>query len=183
MLQTPLDQGEDTGHNPRELETQQIVALMNIVAEEIFVDQFDPVLGTARLENKVQKGESIPEGHLRAFRMAKEEIMYSWLRYVPQVVTRNFVAMGLPYDEKRLFQYPFSDVLWQQLRAYVGNLAGMPLWVNSGLSATVFGGKQTNDFWRTIWETGKSPQGPQVLAQPIDLTQLTRTEPALSAVA
>jgi len=176
LLETPLDQGEDTGHNPRELETEQIVALMNIVAEEVYIDHFDPVLGTARLENKVQKGESIPEDHLRAFRMGKEEIMYSWLRYVSQVVTRNFVAGGQPHDEKRLFQYPFSEVLWQQLRAYVRNLAGVPLWANSALSATVFGGKQTNDFWRTIWETGKSPQGTQVLAAPIDLTELTKTD-------
>jgi hypothetical protein len=56
--------------------------------------------------------------------------------------------MGAPVDEKRIFQYRFSEVLWLQLRAYVRNLTGLPLWVNHELSATVFGGKQTGEFWR-----------------------------------
>jgi hypothetical protein len=173
LLQTPLGYGEDSGENPRELEISQIVELMNVVAEEIYIDKFDAVLGTSRIESKVQKGESIPEDHLRAFRMGKEEVLYSWLRYVQQIVLRHFVAVGQPVEDKRLFQYRFSNVLWQQLRAYVRNLGGLPLWVNHSLSATVFGGKQTGDFWRMVWESGKSPQGTTVLAAPIDLTALT----------
>ncbi len=100
-------------------------------------------------------------------------MLYSWLKYVQQIVPRHFVAVGRPVEDKRLFQYQFSEVLWQQLRAYVRNLGGLPLWVNHQLSATVFGGKQKSDFWRTVWETGKSPQGTTVLPAPIDLTALT----------
>jgi len=173
LLETSLDYGEDSGDNPRELEISQIVALMNIVAQEIYIGNFDPVMGTGRLESKVQKGEAIPDDHLRAFRMGKEEVLYSWLKYAQQIVLRHFVAVGKPVDQGRLFQYRFSEVLWQQLRAYVHNLAGLPLWANRALSPTVFGGKQTGDFWRTIWETGRSPQGTVVLAAPIDLTALT----------
>lgn len=174
LLETPLDHGDDTDSNPRGLETDQVVRLMNIVADEIYVDHFDPVLGTARLENKVQKGEHIPEGHLRAFRMGKEEIMYSWLRYVPNVVIANFVASGLAFDDQKLFQYKFSEVLWNQLEAYVRNLAAMTLWVNVALSTTIFGGKQSYDFWRTIWETGRSPQGTQVIPAPLNIMELTK---------
>jgi HNH endonuclease len=181
LLETNLDYGEDTGENPRELEISQIVALMNIVAEEIYVGKFDPVLGASRIESKVQKGESVPDEHLRAFRMAKEEVLYSWLKYVQQIVWGHFVAVGEPVDSKRLFQYRFSEVLWQQLRAYIRNLGGLPLWVNHGLSATVFGGKQTGDFWRTIWETGNAPQGTAVLAARIDLIALTTIGEAVPA--
>lgn len=180
LLTSPLDQGEDSGDNPREREISQIVELMNIVAEEIYIDKFDPIVGVSRLESKVQKGEEIPGEHLRAFRMGKEEVLYSWLKYVQQIVLRHFVAVGAPVDQDRLFQYGFSEVLWQQIRAYVRNLAGLPLWVNLSLSATVFGGKQTSDFWRSIWETGRAPQGTIVLPAPIDLTALTTvTEAAL----
>jgi HNH endonuclease len=181
LLETPLDYGEDTGENPRELEIGQIVALMNILAEEVYVGKFDPVLGASRIESKVQKGESVPDEHLRAFRMAKEEVLYSWLKYVQQIVLHHFVALGMPVDDERLFQYRFSEVLWRQLRAYVHNLAGLPLWVNHELSATIFGGKQTGDFWRTIWETGNSPQGTAVLAARIDLTALTTIGEAVPA--
>jgi len=181
LLQTPLDYGEDTGENPRELEISQIVELMNIIAEEVYIGKFDPVLGASRIESKVQKGEPVPDEHLCAFRMAKEEVLYSWLKYVDQIIYRHFVAIGAPIDEKRIFQYRFSEVLWLQLRAYVRNLTGLPLWVNHALSTTIFGGKQTGEFWRTIWETGNSPQGTAVLAAPIDLTALTTIGEAVPA--
>lgn len=101
--------------------------------------------------------------------------MYSWLRrFVSQIVMQHLAALGKPVDHERLFQCRFSSVLWQQLRSYVRNLAAMPLWVDAGLSSTVFGGKQTSEFWRMIWETGTSPQGTVVLAAPINLIELTK---------
>jgi hypothetical protein len=43
--------------------------------------------------------------------MGKEEVLYSWLKYVQQIVLRHFVAVGTPVDQSRLLQYRFSDVL------------------------------------------------------------------------
>jgi hypothetical protein len=77
LLDTPLNYQAEDGLNPRQLEIDQVVRLMNLTAEILLVNQFDTELGTARLENKVQKGEDIPEPHLRAFRMCKEEVLYS----------------------------------------------------------------------------------------------------------
>lgn len=181
LLDSPMDFGADTDANPRDLEIRQIVQLMNIVAEEVYIDQFDAVLGTYRIENRVQKGEPIPEAHLRAFRMAKEEILYTWLRYVRHIVQQHYLALGKPIDEQRLFQYQFSNVLWNQIRAYVRSLRGLPVWVNRELSLTVFGGKQNYEFWQTIFETGKSPQGQQVLAGPINLMEMIQDAPELAA--
>jgi hypothetical protein len=44
--------------------------------------------------------------------------------------------------------------------------------VNLELSDSVFGGKQNNSTWKTIFETGKTPQGMQVLAKPINLIEM-----------
>lgn len=44
--------------------------------------------------------------------------------------------------------------------------------MNRDLSQTVFGGKQNYEFWQTIFESGKSPQGQQVLAGPINLMEM-----------
>lgn len=177
LLDTSLDYRAEEGLNPRNLEVDQVVRLMNLVTETILEGQFDMQLGTARLENKVQKGELIPEGHLRAFRMCKEEVMHAWLRLVRQIIQARFTMDGLPFDENRPFQYCFPQELWERLNAYLLNLRALPLWVNRDLSATVFGGKQTGDFWRTIFETGKTPQGQQVLAAPLNLMDMIK-EPA-----
>jgi hypothetical protein len=91
MLETPWNWRLETGENPREIEKQQIIRLMNIIADTLYVNQFDPELGGDRIESKIQKGEEIPDNHLRAFRMAKEEILYSWLKYTRSVVQNYFI--------------------------------------------------------------------------------------------
>lgn len=174
VLDTPLNYKADDGLNPRQLEIDQVVRLMNLVAEVLLVGQFEMELGTARLENKVQKGEDIPEPHLRAFRMCKEEVLYSWLSYVRQIVQVHFTMAGQPFDQSRSFQYKFPEQLWDRLRAYLVNLRALALWVNRDLSATAFGGKQTSDFWRTIFLDGKTPQGQQVLSAPLNLMEMIK---------
>jgi len=172
VLDTPLNYRADEGLNPRQLEIDQVVRLMNLVAEIILIDQFDMELGTARLENKVQKNEDIPEPHLRAFRMCKEEVLYSWLIYIRQIVQGHFTYSGQPFDQNRSFQYKFSEQLWRQLHSYLVHLRDLPLWVNRDLSSTVFGGKQSSEFWRTIFESGKTPEGQQVLSGSINLMSM-----------
>jgi HNH endonuclease len=178
VLETPLDYMDEEDANPRTLEIRQILRLMNLIADEIFAGQFDASLGTYRIENKLQKGEPLPEPHVRAFRLAKEEILYVWLGYVRQIVQTHFGFAGVPVDEKRLFQQPFPESLWVNLRAYISNLNKMPVWVNRELSNTIFGGKQTYEFWKSIFQTGKTPGGIQVLVEPINFTKMINAETA-----
>lgn len=174
LLETPLNYRMDEGENPREIEKSQIVQLMNIFAEEVLVDRFDMALGTDRIENKVQRGEDVPDDHLRAFRMCKEEILYAWLNCIKQIVQSYFVLHGTLAAQDKLFQYRFPDQLWKNLRNFIRNLAKLPMWVNHELSLTVFGAKQTYPFWQTILETGKSPNGQQVMARGIEIMELVK---------
>ena len=174
VLDTPLDHGVDSGENPRELETEQIIRLMNILAEELYIGKFDADIGTDKIESRLQKGDIFPHAHLVAFRMSKEEVIYNWLRYIQQVARNYFINMGKPIVDEKLFQYPFPEQLWENIRRFVRNLAALPLWVNKDLSATVFGGKQNNGFWQTVFETGKSPQGVQVMPKPINLVEMIK---------
>ncbi len=172
VLDTPLNYRLDEEENPRELEKEQILQLMNIIAEEIFIQKFDPDLGTAKIESRIQKGETLPLEHLRAFRMSKEEIVYSWLKYVEQIIKNYFIMQGKPIQEEKLFHYKFPEPLWDRIRVFIRNLANLPIWINNELSQTVFGGKQNYAFWQAIFETGKSPQNVRVLAEPLDLMKM-----------
>ncbi len=172
LLDTPIGFKLEEGENPRSLEKEQIVHLMNIIAEELYIEKFNLELGTSQIENKIQKHEDIPLEHVRAYRMAKEEIIYNWLKFLSQIVQSHFISLGKPIDNEKLFQYEFSDILWQNIRNYIKNLSVLPLWINNQLSTTVFGGKQNYQFWHTIFSTGSSPQGVKVLTEPIDLLKL-----------
>jgi len=50
----------------------------------------------------------------------------------------------------------------------------MPLWINreAGLSSAVFGGKQSYDYWKYVFETGKTPEGTPVLLKGLSLDDL-----------
>ena len=52
----------------------------------------------------------------------------------------------------------------------------MPVWINNDLSSAVFSGKRTHDFWETIFESGKTPQGQQILTGPMDFIEMIREE-------
>lgn len=172
VLETPITYQLENGENPRELEKAQILELMNIIAEEIYIGKYDSDIGTYRIENRLQAGESLPIDHVKAFRMSKEEILWNWLKYISQIIRNYFIMQGTPIDETKLFQYKFSLSLWERIRTFIRNFSDLPVWSNTALSSTIFGGKQNYDFWQCIFEKGKTPQGQQVLAESINLMKM-----------
>jgi hypothetical protein len=98
--------------------------------------------------------------------------MYNWLKYIEQIVKNYFIMQGKPIQEEKLFQYRFPQPLWERIRIFVGNLKNLPIWINRDLSLTVFGGNENYSYWQSIFETGKTPQGSQVLTEPLDLMKM-----------
>lgn len=80
--------------------------------------------------------------------------------------------LGKPDPKEQLFQYPFPEQIWDNITRFLRNLTALPIWINRDLSETVFGGKQNNGFWKTVFETGRTPQGMLVLAQPLNLIEM-----------
>ena len=171
-LETPLNYKADENLNPRELESGQILQLINLIADKIYIGKFDPAIGTSRIENQIQKGEDIAEPHLIAYRLSKEEILYTWLKLVHQIVHNYFIMTGSPIQQDKLFQYRFPEPLWDNIENFLVNLAKMPLWVNRDLSLSVFGGKQNYKYWQTIFESGTTPQGQRVLPAGVNLIKM-----------
>jgi hypothetical protein len=174
LLNLPLNHRVDEGENPRLMEREQLVSIMNLVAEELLIGRFDLTIGTRKIEHRLQAGELLPDAHIAAYRMCKEEILYTWLRYIHQVIKSFFINIGQPIDEERLFQYRFPDQLWTNVRNFLRNLRALPLWINRDLSATVFGGKQVHNFWQEIFETGRAPTGQKVMPHGINLMEMIK---------
>ena len=70
------------------------------------------------------------------------------------------------------FQVRHPELLWERLDVFIRNLAGLPLWTNRDLSLLAFGGKQTTRFWEAVFATGQSPQGAQMLPEPLNINAL-----------
>ena len=173
-LDSPIDMGLEQGNNPRQLERQQIVLIMNLFSEVFFIGKWDPETGGRRLESRVHSGDSIQEEHLRAWRVAREEVLANVLRWLRLVIEHYFAFAAQMYDRERLLHRLLPDALWEHMRNFFTNLAGLPCWCDKNLSMTVFGPKQNLDFWENVFLTGKTPLGIQILTQPLDLHQMIK---------
>ena len=75
---------------------------MSLFAEVFFVGHWDPELGGRRLENRLQSGDKIPEPHLRAWRIAREEVMTNVMRWIRLVIANYNAYTGRVVREDRL---------------------------------------------------------------------------------
>lgn len=171
-LSTPLNDGMEQGTNPRQLEKDQILRLMNCFATVFYIGQWDPDKGGRQVETRLQRGEAIPEGHLRAWRIGREEILGNVMQWVRLVLEQYYAWTGKYVDKERLLQYPIPEDLWNRVETFLKSLAGLPCWIDKGLSTTVFGAKQNRDFWKQVFETGKTPSGVRVLTKPLDVNEM-----------
>jgi len=182
-IETPLSAGLETGTNPRQLERDQMVRLMSLFAEVFFVGHWDPELGGRKLEDRLLKGEPIPLMHLRAWRIAREEVLANILKWVRGAI-EHYYAFNLEMIQKdRLLQRPLPDVVWSMVQAVLENIGDLPCWVDTKLAQTIFGGKPNRDFWRKIFADGISPTGIRVLATGLDLRSLITPKGATASAA
>ena len=176
LLPTPFNYKLEEGANPRQLEIEQTVRLMNIIADRIFIGSFDTSIGTSQIENKIAKGIDIPEPHLRAFRMAREEIIYSWLQNIPRIIQYYFFTNGLSFNEARLLQYQIPETCWGNIERFITALSRLSMWTNK--STAVFSGKRNSDYWQSVFATGKTPEEPpvEVMSKGIDIMTMIQPE-------
>lgn len=168
-LETPIDEGMERGDNPRVLEREQMIKLMSLFAEIFFVGKWDPEIGGRKLENRLQKGDPIPEEHLRAWRIAREEILGNVLGWIRLVIENYNAFTGQMIDKEKVLHYALPEELWKRIRTFLTKMARLPCWIDKNLSITVFGAKQNLDFWKRVFETGITPTGVRVLTQPLNL--------------
>lgn len=174
ILSLPINYKVDEGLNPRILEKEQAIQLCNILAEELLIDKYDDQIGTHRIENSIAAGTggTIPDSHLVAYRLFKEEIMYNWVKYLKLLIKNHFAYVGAMYDDENLLQQKIPEQLWENIRIFIGNLRDLPVWKDRSMSATIFGGKNNYDFWDEVFRTAKAPDGTQVLAKPLNVAEM-----------
>lgn len=178
LLKTPIDFQSDEGRNPRELEIIQIIKILNIIAKHIYINRFEPEIGTARIEKKIidKKDTNISDDHLLAFRISKEEILYNWLQYLKMVIKAYYTNTGKLIPEETIFQSEFPDQLWTNIENFIRNLVLLPLWKDRTMASTIFSGKNNYEYWKHIFETGKTIDGALVLAKPLNFIEMIHFE-------
>lgn len=176
LLSTSINFKSDEGLNPRELEISQAIKLLNILADEIYINNFQPEIGVTRIESKIVEGKDldISDNHLISYRMSKEEILVNWLSYISDVIENYFSNMGKKFNKSSLLQQKFDDQLWTNISNFIKNLRALPLWKDKGMAGTIFAGKKNYDFWKQIFENGRTTDNVLVLSRPINYVEMIK---------
>ena len=170
-LTDPLDQTIEI----RQREKEQLVRIMSMFAEVFFIDKWDPEVGGRQIESNVAKGKSVQPEHLRAWRIAREEVLANVVHCLREVIEHHYAFTGQRLSKERILHEEIPDKLWEQLRNFLENLAGFPCWIDTNLSNTVFGPKQNLDYWGKVFDKGIAPNGQRILAEGIDIPRMIQS--------
>lgn len=181
-LDTPIGEGLEAGTNPRELEREQMIRLMSLFADTFFVGKWDPDLGGRRIEVRVLSGERIPEEHLRAWRIARAEVIANVMRWLRLVIENYFAFTGTVVNGDRLLQVKLPDELWNRIEGFLNSLSKLPCWSDKELSSIVFGPKQNLDYWEKVFRDGVTPNNIRVLAKGLDILEMINRSPITNSV-
>lgn len=178
-LDTNFNYKKDEGKNPRDLEKNQLIKLMNIIADKLLLNgKFNKAVGTAKIEDKIKKylDDKTPlqmsDDHIRACRMLEEVCFRCWTKRISIIIRNYFNNVKGREPKPNFFQEEITDQLWHNIENYIKNLANLPLWKNYDYTRTVFGGKQTDAFWEKIFNDGETPAGVKVSGTPINVNTL-----------
>jgi len=158
---------------PQEIRRELLTLLENEL--EIFKNELNKTIVTIRMFGLIKEGkisEVIPDAHLKAGRLTKEEILFNWLKMVKQVIQMYFSNLGRIVDEDKLFQEKFDDRLWNNIRNLLKNLYDLPVWADR--DRTHLFSKKEYGYWQEIFRTGKSPDNIQVLNESINIVDMIK---------
>lgn len=170
ILSTSLNYKSEDGQNPREIEILQVAKLMTLIAETFYIGKFNLETGVSRIEQKIidKLDSGISDEHLAAYRISKEEIIYAWMPYLVNVIKAYLFNNAMLRDEDCLFQTIFPEQLWKNLANFLFAFFNLPLWRDRTMASSHFSGKKTSEFWKCVFATAKTPEGVQVLLEPIN---------------
>ena len=166
----------------RQMEKENLIRLMNLFVDEVLANgRFDLDLGIRRMEERLANDpQSIPDSHLRAYRMCRKAAMVIWTKELNRAIqlllgtkTRYSVAS---WGEKRPLWAQILDEDWQQIRRMIRAIREHKVWgerTSPDIVAAVSSTRQKD--WGDILLRGTLPGRQEKLLPPLDQNFMTRS--------
>jgi hypothetical protein len=178
ILNTPLNLNNDQGLTTRSLEINQMVQLLNILADTLYINKFDLNIRFGRIEKNIRekKDTQYSDDYLIAYRLGKEEILYNLMQHLKMFITSYFKQSGTVINQENIFQTQFDDQLWVYIKNFVQNVSQLSLWkTRSNAACNLFSGINHYAYWGEIFETGKYEDNTPILNKPLNIDELIKS--------
>lgn len=164
--------------SPRILESQQLIRLCNIIADNICIGNYDENLEVTKIEDKIQKEQDgmITDNHLRCCRLLKEDIFSAMVFFVQEVIEEHFKQVEMDplkgNDKKNFFTYELDEKLWIKIDNFIKNFSELPIWTwrKSNANSSLFVKKSKNS-WLEALITG-TMDGVTILSKPVRISDM-----------
>ena len=166
----------------RQLEKDNLIHLMNLFVDEVLANgRYNLDLGIRRMEDRLANDpQSIPDSHLRAYRMCRKAAMVTWANELNRAIqlllgtkTRYLVAS---WAEKRPLWAQVLDEDWQQIRRMIRAIREHKVWgerTSPDIMAALRTTRQKD--WGDILLRGTLPGRQEKLLPPLDQNFMTRS--------
>lgn len=175
LFQKPAREPISLTERYRRLEKENLVRLMNMFAEEVLAsNRFSLDLGIRRIEEQLANDpHSIPDSHLRAYRLCRRSAMIIWTKELKRAI-QLLLGMKTRYapaswGEKRPLWAEMEPEDWQQIRTMIRGIRDHKVWgerVNPAIVNAMASTKQKD--WMDILLKGTLPGRPEQLLPPMD---------------
>jgi len=156
-------------------ERENLIRLMNVFVEEVLANgRFDVRLGTFRIEERLASSpETVPDSHLRAYRICRRAAMVIWTKELVQAIalllgTRTRYVRG-GWSKDRPFWAKTLNEDWECIRKMIRAVRDHKIWaerMNSEVVSAVASTRQKD--WEQILLRGRLPGRQEPFMPPLD---------------
>jgi hypothetical protein len=182
IFQRPAKEMLDQTEGSRQLERENLIRLLNVFVDEVLANgRFDLNMGVRRMEERLANDpQSVPDSHLRAYRMCRKAAMMIWCKELKRAIqlllntkTRYITAA---WSEKRPLWAHMLDDDWQQVRRMIRAIRDHKVWgerANPDIVAAISSTRQKD--WSDILLKGTLPGRREQLLPPLDQNFMFRS--------
>lgn len=170
----PKEENEDY---VRILERDNVIRLTNLIADKVLIEFFDESIGVFKIEDRLQKGENIPEYHLRAYRIFRPRVFLVWCEFLAEAIgqillIRKRINKNMK-DKGRIFWVKLAEEDWQDIERMIDALASHKIWMDKTKVVSNILIETHTDKVRKFLEQGEIEGLGKVLDEPIDTSFFT----------
>jgi len=163
---------------PRDNEANNVVKLMNLLAEKTLENKFDTKIGAYKIEEQIRKGKSIPDEHLRAFRLYRPAAFIVWCELLKEAIATYLIMNSkiindMKMERKkgkgtRIFWTKLDDNDWRAIGKMIDKMIRHKIWIDRGETISNAFGQTRPEFFKKFLEKGEI-EGKKLIEQPIDI--------------
>jgi len=165
----------EVSQNMRTLERENLIRLMNLFVEEILAsNRFDFGKGIYRIEEQLTEApDSIPDSHLRAYRLCRSAAMIIWslelMRAIALLLNTLSKYQASEWPKERPLWAVIEQSDWERIRKMIRVVRDHKIWgerTNPNIVSAISSTRQRD--WKEILLQGQLPQRQEQLLPKLD---------------